>query len=679
MKATKFLFSILPLFLLCFSIKAQELYVGANYHPHDDKNIEKIKSDIKLMKNAGFKITRLGHLAWDSYEPSDGQFDLEWFDEVMDEFHKAGIKVILDIAVRPAPVWLHYKYPSISITDVNGNKLYPNHRYMEDVGDPMFQQYALRFTDMLTKRYGKHPALLAFGIDNEPGDGHISYSETARQRFVAWLEKKYGSVDNLNNAWNSQRWSRKINRFDEVGLPQSAHIKGAPERVLDFRRFVTDEVNQYLFNIIEKVNANAPNALTTTNAWHYSPMKYFDYAPMAYSGKMTRQGSGFYPGGSLVTNWGVMDALFGITRIQFESNNPYWCNEFTTMTAVPKSIRKSAYAALMYGNQAICGWTWQSMYGGEEQYLQGMLDWDGIPNRAYEEYKQIAAEFKKIEKYFPYKLKAEVGLAFSFSSQVASSAFPEQHQNQLQTCFNLFYHRNMDVRMLEIARSELNYKLLLVPGVAVMDKAAAAKIREFIQKGGTVIMTSHSAVVDETGKVFSSTLPGMLSDVFGIRIANFEETETLNEISRQSLQGKKIALTYKEKSIYTESARFDVIVPKGAEVLGNIISLDKDYPVITSNRYGKGRAIYIGLPAKGEVLNPILDELIPALNIQKGPDVPGDVMARRIDDKHILYLNVSKEPKTIELKGKSRSILFDKNYTDRFTIEPFEPEFVELK
>jgi len=674
-------FWVIVLFLLCLclGVKAQELYVGANYHPHDDKNMEKIKRDIQLMKDAGFKVTRLGHLAWDSYEPSDGVFDFEWFDKVMDELNKAGIKVILDIAIRPAPIWLHDKYPSISITDANGNKLYPNHRYMEDVGDPMFRQYALRFTDVLTKRYGKHPALLAFGIDNESGDGHISYSETARKRFAAWLENKYGSVDNLNKAWAGQRWSRKINRFDEVGFPQSGNITGAPERVLDFRCFVSDEVNRLLFKIIETVNTNAPNVLTNTNAWYYSPMKHFDYAPMAYSGKMTRQGCGFYPGGSLVTNWGVMNALFGITRIQYESNNPFWCNEFTTMTAVPGSIRKQAYSTLMYGNQMVCGWTWQSMHGGEEQYLQGLVDWDDIPNRKYEEYKQIATEFKKIEKYFPYKLKAEVGLAFSFPGQIASSAFPEQHQDQVQACFNLFYFRNMDVRMVEIGQSDLNYKLLFIPGVAVMDKTTAAKIRDFTAKGGTVIMTSQSAIVDETGQVFPSTRPGLLSDVFGIRVASYEETEALNEISCQSFQGKKMTVTYKEKAIDTESSRFDVIEPKGAEILGNITSLNKDYPVITSNRYGKGKAIYIGLPAKGEVLDPILDELITALDIQKGPDVPGDVMARRIDDKHILYLNVSKEPKTIELKGKSRSILFDKDYTDRFVLKPFEPEFVELK
>jgi beta-galactosidase len=105
----------------------------------------------------------------------------------MDMMHQAGIKVILDIAIRPAPIWLHHKYPSIDIVDANGDILYPNHRYMEDTGDPMYQKYALRFADTLTKRYGKHPALVAFGIDNESGDGRISYSEYSRQRFISWL------------------------------------------------------------------------------------------------------------------------------------------------------------------------------------------------------------------------------------------------------------------------------------------------------------------------------------------------------------------------------------------------------------------------------------------------------------------------------------------------------------
>ncbi|MGZ3750964.1 MAG: beta-galactosidase [Mucilaginibacter sp.] len=671
------IFSMLLLTVL--SVRAQTLYVGTNYHPHDNKDIEKIRNDIQLMKAAGFTSVRMGHLAWDSYEPSEGKFDFDWFDKVMDLMNKAGIKVILDIAIRPAPIWLHHKYPSIDITSRGGVAQYPNHRYMVDVGDPMYQKYALRYADTLTKHYAKHPALLAFGIDNESGDGPISYSETVRKRFVVWLTKKYSTIDNFNKAWATQRWSRRINDFDEVGLPVTGEKNGAPEKILDFRRFISDEVNQLLFKVLKVVSSNAPNALTNTNAWYYSALKYFDYSEIAYSGKLTREGAGFYPGNSLITNWGLMNALFGIARIQFESTNPFWCSEFTTMTAVPNSIRKSAYATLMYGNQMVCGWTWQSMWSGEEQYLEGMLDWDGIPNRKYDEYKKIATEFKKIEKFFPYKPSPEVGLAFSFPSQIASSAFPEAQDQQLQACWNLFYSRNMDAPVVEISKSSLNYKLLFVPGVTVMDEATANKIRDFVKNGGTVVMTSNSAVVDETGKVFASTHPGRLNDVFGIRVAGYEETEPMNEISRASLTGKRIQLNYQGKTIGTESTRFDVIESKGAEILGNITSLDKDYPIITSNKYGKGRAIYVGLPASGEVLGPLLDKLIDELGIKKGPQVPDGVMARQIDKSHILYLNIGQTPAEIRLKGSLKGILTGKTFVDSFTLPPEEPELIEIK
>jgi beta-galactosidase len=681
MKTTrnKVLLLITFIFFFISFLKAQELYVGANYHPHDDKNPEKIRHDIQLMKDAGFKVVRMGHLAWDSYEPSEGKFDFDWFDKVMDMMNEARIKVILDIAIRPAPIWLHHKYPSIDIIDKNGNRLYPNHRYMEDIGDPMYQKYALRYADSLTRHYGKHPALLAFGIDNESGDGQISYSETARQRFITWLKKKYSTADKLNKAWAGQRWSRKINQFDEVGFPVATHYNDVPERMLDFRRFVSDEINQLLFKVIDKVNTNAPNALVNTNAWYFSQMKYFDYAPIAYSGKMTREGEGFYAGTSLINNDGILWASFGIVRIQYESTNPFWCNEFTSATAVPNSCRKQAYASLMFGNQMVCGWTWQTMKAGEEQYLEGMVDWDGIPNRKYYEYKKIATEFKKIEKYFPYKLQAEVGLAFSFRSQIVSYSFPEQHESQVGTCFKQFFNRNMDVRMLDIRHSDLKYTLLIIPGVTVMDPLAARKIRDYIYDGGTAMMTSYSAVVDTTNQVFTSTHPGLLSDVFGIRVASYEETEDMNEISRISYNGKKVRVSYKRKNIETESPRFDVIEPKGAEVLGSIASLDKDCPVITSNKYGKGRAIYVGLPARDEILSPLLDDLISELSIKKGPEVPDGVMARQIDRDHYLYLNVSSEPKEIQLKRNSRSILSNKDYSGNFTIPPYEPEFVELK
>ena len=44
---------------------AGELFVGANYHPHDT-NPETWSRDIALMQQAGFRVVRLGHLAWHS-------------------------------------------------------------------------------------------------------------------------------------------------------------------------------------------------------------------------------------------------------------------------------------------------------------------------------------------------------------------------------------------------------------------------------------------------------------------------------------------------------------------------------------------------------------------------------------------------------------------------------------
>jgi beta-galactosidase len=662
---------------LASSLSAQELYVGANYHPHDS-NPETWRHDIGLMKAAGFRVVRMGHLAWDSYEPSDGNFTFAWFDQVMDMMNDAGIKVVLDVAVRPAPLWLHQKYPSIDITDSSGSVLYPNHRYMVDVGDPAYQKYALRFVDVLSRRYAKHPALLAFGIDNEPGDGPISYSTDVKLRFISWLQAKYGTLEALNAAWASQRWSRRIGAFGEVGLPFSGKVEGQPERVLDFRRFISDETSGFLRRVIAKVNENAPGVLTTTNMWYYSSMKYFDYSGIAYDRGIARGGCGFYPGNSLQRNEGIEDALFGMARIQFENDTPFWCTEFTTHTAVPGSIRKSAYASLMQGNQMVCGWTWQSMHGGEEQFLQGMVDWDGIPNRKYEEYRQIAEEFKKIGPHgFPYHPHPEVALAFSFDSQIASAHFPEAHDAQIETCFATLNEQNIEARIVEISRSSLHYKLLVVPGVTVMNEPTATKIREFVRGGGCLVMTGYSDMLDEHGQVFSSTLPGRLSDVFGIRISGFEETEQFNELSKLGLKGNALRVALMGQEIDCDSPRFDVIHPQGAEVIGKIVGLDHEYPIVTSHPFGAGLAIYVGLPGRKQVLGPLLGNLVNQLGISKGPSAPSGVMARQIDASHVLYLNLEGVPKRIKIKGKARSLLYDRDYEGSFGLDAFQPDFVE--
>lgn len=210
------------------------LYIGANYHPHDWDS-SRWRTDVKLMKEAGFTTVRLGHLCWDSYEPEEGVYTFSWFDEVMDLFAEAGIGVVLDVSMRPAPTWVHKLCPGCNIVGKEGNMQPSIRRYMEDVADPAYQKYALRFAEILVKRYRNHPALFAFGLCNELGSGQRSYSEYNRQRFVQWLKHKYGTVEQLNRAWATRRWSRRLTSFDDECVMQYGsrqyHQTGRQNRV----------------------------------------------------------------------------------------------------------------------------------------------------------------------------------------------------------------------------------------------------------------------------------------------------------------------------------------------------------------------------------------------------------------------------------------------------------------
>src|SRR3954469_25581479 len=59
-----------------------QLFVGACYQPVD-RSPEQIRQDIAIMKSAGFNMVRMGDLSWDSFEPENGRFSFEWFDDVL--------------------------------------------------------------------------------------------------------------------------------------------------------------------------------------------------------------------------------------------------------------------------------------------------------------------------------------------------------------------------------------------------------------------------------------------------------------------------------------------------------------------------------------------------------------------------------------------------------------------
>ena len=65
-------------------------------------------------------------------------------------------------------------------------------------GDPNYVRELGILAQTIMKRYARRPAVVAIGYNTEIGNGFMSYSEADRQRFIAWLKKKYGTVEELN-------------------------------------------------------------------------------------------------------------------------------------------------------------------------------------------------------------------------------------------------------------------------------------------------------------------------------------------------------------------------------------------------------------------------------------------------------------------------------------------------
>jgi len=624
------------------------------------------------MKQAGFTMVRMGDLSWDAFEPSEGKFEFGWFDRILQQMEQAGIKVILDIGGSPAPIWLHYKYPSVNMVDERGATVQPAERYMDDIGSPDYRQHLIRFADELTRHYARDPALAAIGYNNEIGNGVMSYSEADRQRFLEWLKKKYVTIEKLNLAWATQRWSRHLNSFDEVQLPY-ANGPSPPERYLDLRRFWSDLTISVLEDLENVRHRNVPHLPAISNLWDTAGRRGFDY--LSSNRKYVSYGAeGFYPANPL-------DVSFGAMTVKGDLSAPWWFNEFTSggggTYGGPKGvIRMWAYLALIDYGQTFLAWTFNSHRGGEEQALFGLLDHDGTPSWKYAEYKQIASEFSKLQHLgFARYHRPEVAIAYSFESNIASHPpgpsntvrqyFTVGYTEQVESAVQPFFEDNIDTAIINIGRSPLDgYKVVVVPADYLMDKARADAIRNYVDRGGTVLMTAMSAKVNETNQWFDTPLPGRLSKVFGIRTSEFYRPGVPPEFD---LDGKTVKASI---------GFYEVLEPRTAKPLAMFTNTPEKSPAITINNFGKGHAIYVAVPAQMSVLAPLVRGLYANLGIERGPDTPAGVYARAVDGR-TLYVNTTGEERIVPIRGTRHGVVSGATYERTIRLRPYDVDLVD--
>ncbi|MFJ8955144.1 beta-galactosidase [Streptomyces sp. NPDC102381] len=250
---------------------------GGDYNPEQwplDIQLE----DIELMREAGVSLLSVAIFSWAQLERQEGVYTFEWLDAVMDRLHQAGIRVALATATASPPPWLTRRHPEILPRTADGTMLHQGGRQSYAVPSPVFRQYAVRMTRAMAERYRDHPALALWHVDNELGC-HVphDHSESAALAFRSWLEKRYTTIDDLNDAWGTAFWSQRYDTFEEILPPLAAPTFVNPTQQLDFARFSSDEQLAHYRALRDVLREISPRVPTTTNFMMSTGNKWVDY------------------------------------------------------------------------------------------------------------------------------------------------------------------------------------------------------------------------------------------------------------------------------------------------------------------------------------------------------------------------------------------------------------------
>jgi beta-galactosidase len=178
----------------------------------------------------------------------------------------------------------------------------------------------------------------------------------------------------------------------------------------------------------------------------------------------------------------------------------------------------------------------------------------------------------------------------------------------------------------------------------------------FVQKGGTFITTYFSGIINETVGVFLRGYPGPLKEVTGVKV---EEYDPLPPGKKNIIKLRTPLDGFKKE--YSCEIWCDVIHTAGAEVLASFANdYYADYPCITENHFGDGKAYYVGTRPDKDFMKDFLTKILKDQGIGP-PNLPEGVelMTRSKNGRsYYFYLNHGETEKEIKLaNGKYENIL----------------------
>jgi beta-galactosidase len=339
----------------------------------------------------------------------------------------------------------------------------------------------------------------------------------------------------------------------------------------------------------------------------------------------------------------------------------------------PGQVRLYTYQSIAHGADGIIYFRWRVCRSGIEQYWHGILDHDGSTNRRYEEIKGVGAEVAKLWPLLEgTEVPAEVAIVndcasrWAWQSQKSNSEF--SYYQEAMHYYRSFFSRGVPVDVPQIGDDLSGYKIVVVPAMFIVTPERAEQLKNYVADGGTLVVTYRTAAKDATSLMVNEPLPGMLRDLFGVRVAEyhspFKEEENFIKGVAAGLPTERLGA-----QIF-----LDVLKPEGAEVLAEYVDgFAAGLPAVTMNTYGNGRAVYVGTHPDLEFVEALIAMLAEKSGVELGAKLPDDVeiAIRRSGERELVFvMNYAREPRKVTVPKGARAVI-GPDGTGEIEIEPY--------
>ncbi|MBK8021541.1 MAG: beta-galactosidase [Chloroflexi bacterium] len=656
---------------------------GGDYNPEQWPE-DVWQEDVQLMQEAGVNCVSLAIFSWAKLEPQPGQYDFAWLDRVIDLLHEHGIRVLLATATASPPPWLSHLYPDSLPVDKYGLRYKPGSRQHYCPNSDADRHAASKLATMLAERYGNHPAILMWHVNNEYAC-HIyeCYCDTCRDHFRSWLQERYTTLETLNEAWGTRFWSQAYGQWEEIELPHRTLTFVNPGQMLDYRRFMNASILRLFRGEVDAIRAaGARQPLFTNMVFGLRWLDQFEWAQYADYAAVD-----MYPDPSQGDRaWTSVAFGYDIMR-SIKWGQPFLLLEQATTQVnwrpinqlkPPGMMRALSYQALARGADSVMFFQWRASKAGAEKFHSGMVPHFGAEgSRIFAEVSQLGAELQQLGDLVGSRVQAQVGLLFSYDNvwalEIDSKPAQIDALVEIQPWHDALVQQNIAVDIVHPDADFSGYLVLVAPLLYQLTQPQAAKLRQFVQGGGTLIMSYFSGIADERDHIWTGGYPALLKDVLGMQV---EEWQPL-------LPGETASFVDRAGSTSEGQHWVDLLHTSTAEPVARYSGGFIDgRAAITRNRFGSGQAYYVGTRPQAAALRQLLCQICVENEVHPSAVTPDGVEAMiraRGEHRTLFVINHTGAPAEVELGGYSGHDLLDgEGMAGRIQLEAYGVRVIRL-